>query len=120
MRGIRGAITVEHNNKEEIWQATRELLLEIIKRNEIATEDIASCIFTVTKDLTDGFPARGARGIAGFEFVPLLDLQQLDVDGALERCIRVLMFVNTDKSQREVEHVYLGGAQNLRKDLAKK
>ena len=117
MRGIRGAITVEHNEKEEIWQAAQKLLTELLKKNEIATTDIAACIFSVTKDLDAGFPARGARGIAGFERVPLMDVQQMDVAGALPHCIRVLLLVNTDKMQQEVQPVYLGEAVKLRRDL---
>ena len=44
-RGIRGAITLSSNTKEEIKSATIELLNEMIKENDISTEDIAFAIF---------------------------------------------------------------------------
>ena len=41
-----------------------------------------------------------------------------DVEGALDRIIRVLMHVESDKSKGEISHIYLHGATALRKDLA--
>ena len=34
--------------------------------------------------------------------------------GGQERCIRILILWNTDKSQREIKHVYLREATGLR------
>ena len=117
MRGIRGAITVEKNSKDEIHAAARELVAEILNRNQIATEDIGAAIFSMTEDLTAAFPTAGVRKISGFEFVPLFDARQLAIDGSLEKCIRVLLLVETEKSQREIQHDYLRGAEKLRPDL---
>ncbi len=116
IRGIRGAITCDHNSREEILRRTEELLSEIFKRNEIEVEKISAIIFTVTKDLNKTFPAEAARKM-GLKFVPLLDMQEMDVEGALEKVIRVLVLYDTEKSQNEIKHVYLRGASNLRRDL---
>ena len=116
VRGIRGAITVERNDRQEIIEATQELVKTIIKRNQLSTEDICSAFFTVTPDLNAEFPAKAARAL-GWDYVPLLCAQELDVAGAIARCVRVLVHVNTTKSQREIKHVYLREAANLRPDL---
>ena len=114
-RGIRGATTVEENTAEAILTATRELLELIVEANDLKTEDVASAIFTTTPDLTTAFPARAARQM-GWQDAALLDVQEILVPGSLERCIRVLIHWNTEKSVAEVRHVYLRGAQALRPD----
>ena len=116
LRGIRGAITVERNSAEEILAATGELLDTIIKENDIEAGDMASIIFTMTEDLDACFPARAARD-RGLKYVPLLDARELDVPGSLPRCIRILIHINTDKSQREIKHIYLKEAASLREDI---
>jgi len=116
-RGIRGAITLEVNTKEEIRNATIELLSDMLKQNEIKTEDISFAIFTLTKDLNSDFPAKYARENCGFTQVPMMCYTELDVEGALEKCLRVLLNVNTDKKQEEIKHIYLKGAKVLRKDI---
>ncbi|MFQ5813846.1 MAG: chorismate mutase [Anaerolineae bacterium] len=114
-RGIRGATTVEKNTAEAILAATRELLALIIEANDLRVEDVASAIFTTTPDLTAAFPAQAAREM-GWRDVALLDVQETPVPGSLERCIRVLIHWNTEKSAAEIRHVYLKGAQALRPD----
>jgi chorismate mutase len=115
-RGIRGAITADADDKVAIAQATQRLLKEMMRRNEIELDDIASILFTVTPDLHAGFPALAAREM-GWTWVPMLHACEIDVPGALGRCIRVLMHVNTTRRAAEVEHVYLDGAVTLRPDL---
>lgn len=117
LRGIRGAITVERNLSEEIVAATRELIEAITKENGLDPEDIASVIFTVTADLDAEFPATAVREM-GWKYVPLMCANEINVPGSLSKCIRVLIHVNTEKSQRELKHIYLRGAAGLRKDLA--
>jgi chorismate mutase len=114
IRGIRGATTVTNNTQEEILSATKELLAEIVARNDIKIEDISSIIFTVTKDLNAEFPALAARQL-GWEDTPLLCAVEIEVPNSLKKCIRVLLQVNTDKSQRDMKHVYLREAVNLRR-----
>jgi chorismate mutase len=50
-------------------------------------------------------------------FVPLLCAQEIPVPGAMPRCLRILLHVNTNVSPRDIEHVYLRDAQRLRPDL---
>ncbi|OLN30209.1 chorismate mutase [Desulfosporosinus metallidurans] len=116
VRGIRGATTVERNDAAEIREATMELLKMILDENQLCTEDLVSAIFTVTSDLNADFPASSAREI-GWQLVPLLCATEIPVPGALPRCIRVLLHVNTERSQREIRHVFLRNAVSLRKDL---
>ncbi|MGQ9511973.1 chorismate mutase [Thermodesulfitimonas sp.] len=117
VRGIRGAITVAGNTREEIIAATKELLLALVRENGIEIEDIASIFFTLTPDLNAEFPALAAREL-GWRYVPLLCAQEIDVPGATGKVLRVLMHVNTEKSQRELKHLYLKGAATLRLDLS--
>ncbi|MGV3608398.1 MAG: chorismate mutase [Planctomycetaceae bacterium] len=116
-RGVRGATTVESNSKEEILAATRQLLALLIRINNIDTEMVASATFSVTSDLNAEFPALAARQL-GWIDVPLLCTYEIDVPGSLRRCIRILVLWNTDKSQRDIRHVYVNEAVRLRPDLS--
>lgn len=118
VRGIRGAITVEENDKEQILQATRELFRQMVKRNQVIAEDVACIQITVTQDLTAAFPAQAIRSEANWDLVPLICANEMEVPGALPRCIRLLLLVNTDKSLADMRHVYLRKAVRLRPDLA--
>jgi len=115
-RGIRGATTVEHNDREEILAATTELLQLLISRNELRAEDVASVIFTVTEDLDAEFPALAARYL-GWTEVALICTREIPVPGSLGKCIRILLHVNTTRSAAEIQHVYIRGAVNLRPTL---
>ncbi|MGB9812289.1 MAG: chorismate mutase [Thermovenabulum sp.] len=116
VRGIRGAITVNSNTKEEVINATKELLQEMIKENEVAIDDICFILFSATEDIDAAFPAQAAREL-GMENVPLLDFAQMKVKGALKSCIRILMVFNSDKKLEEIKHIYLREAKRLRPDL---
>lgn len=119
VRGIRGAVTVEANEAKLISEATLAMVREIMEANEIDPADICSVLITVTQDLDDSFPAQAVRQLPGWELVPLMCALEVPVKGSLERCVRLMVLVNTEKSQAEIQHVYLGGAQALRPDLAK-
>lgn len=116
-RGVRGAITLNANTKEEIQNATIELLNEMLEKNEIKTEDISFAIFTLTTDLNADFPAKYARLNCGFNQVPMMCYQELDVPDSLKMCLRILLNINTTKTQNEIKHIYLKGATILRGDL---
>ncbi len=116
VRGIRGAITVERDEAALLLDATERLLREIVAQNGVVPDDIASALFTLTPDLRSQFPAAAARRM-GWTLVPLLNFTEIGVPGGLGLCIRVLLHVNTDKSSREIVHVYLDGARVLRPDL---
>ena len=119
VRGIRGAINIAVNTKEEILSKSRELLEAIVKANGIAAEDIACAIFTLTPDLNADFPAYAARQL-GWRDVPLMCARELDVPAAMEKVIRVLLLVNSDTPSSKIKHQYLGDTPKLRPDLAQK
>lgn len=115
LHALRGAITVERNDADEILAATRELMSRLMERNQLGPEQMVSCIFTATTDLTAQFPAVAARDL-GLDRVPLLCTQEIDVPGALERVIRVLIHYYADNGHQP-QHVYLRDARALRTDL---
>jgi chorismate mutase len=117
VRGIRGATTVEANTRDAILDATRELLGELVRVNQLSSDDVASAWFTMTSDLNAEFPAVVARQEFGWTHVALECLQEMDVPGSLRMCLRILLHVNTERAQNEVCHVYLRGAAVLRPDL---
>jgi len=116
-RGIRGATTVAEDTPAAVLQATRELLEALVEANAIEIDDVASVVFTVTQDLSGEYPARAAREM-GWTDTALLGATEMDVPGGLPRCVRVLLHVNTERSQRQVQHVYLHDARALRPDRA--
>ncbi len=119
-RGIRGAITVEDDTPEQIEKATIELFEKIVGLNNIISEDISHTIFTMTKDLKSAYPAKFLRQHFDVDFVPLMCMNELEIEGSLKKCIRVLVVINTTKSQNEIKHVYLNEAKKLRPDIAAK
>ena len=116
VRGIRGATTVTANDREAILDAASELLEAIVRLNEIEHDHVASIIFTATADLNAEFPAVAARQL-GWTDIALECMPEMNVPGSLQRCLRILMHVNTPRSPRELVHVYLRGARALRPDL---
>ncbi|MBI2401985.1 MAG: chorismate mutase [Gemmatimonadetes bacterium] len=115
VRGIRGAITVERDTPQDILAATRELLAAMVQANQLEPDDIASVLFTTTPDLSGDYPARAAREL-GWSAVPLLGATEMHVPGALARCIRVLLHVNTTTHPSRIKHIYLREARALRPD----
>ncbi|MCX7843164.1 MAG: chorismate mutase [Clostridia bacterium] len=116
VRAIRGAITVENNDAQEIISATKLLLEEIEKENKLVRDDIISALFTVTHDLNAAFPAVAARQI-GWTSISLMCMNEINVPGSLEKCIRVMVQFNTDKQNTDLKHIYLRGAKILRPDI---
>ncbi len=114
-RGVRGATTCEENTREAILAATRELLTQIIERNGILIDDVASVFFTTSPDLTAEFPAAAAREL-GWNHVAMLCAHEMSVPHGLRYCIRVMIHWNTDKRPEEIRHVYLHRAVHLRPD----
>ena len=118
IRGIRGATTITENSSLQILAETEKLVLEMAKENKIDPEDVASVIVSTTTDITAAFPAKAVRSIPDWTYVPVMCTHEMDVPGAIKQCIRILMHVNTSRSQREIRHVYLNEAIKLRPDLA--
>lgn len=116
MRGIRGATCLQRDDAAEMADAVGELLGQMLSRNGIANDDVVSVLLTCTPDLTSAFPAAGARAF-GLVDTPLMCAQEMDVDGALPRVVRILAHVETAAPRSAIEHVYLRGAEVLRQDL---
>ena len=114
-RGIRGATTADANTPEAILETTTELLAELMRANDLRVSDVASAVFTTTRDLNAEFPAVAANRM-GWTDVALLCGHEMDVPGSLGMCLRVLLHVNTEKEPHELVHVYLRGATALRPD----
>ncbi len=112
---LRGAVSVERNDAQDILGATTQLMREIMARNALAPDSVVSCIFTATRDLNAEFPAVAARAV-GFDRVPLLCAREIPVPQSMPRVIRVLIHYYADE-EHVPAHVYLGDARELRTDL---
>lgn len=117
MRAVRGATCLSANDAEEMREAVVELLRAMLDRNAIAMDDLVSVLLTATPDLTCAFPAAYARDM-GMLDVPLICAQEIDVDGALPHVVRVMMHADIDTPRSQIQHVYLRGAEALRRDIA--
>lgn len=113
---LRGATTLTHDERDHLLERVETLLAEMMSRNGVEHDDLISIFFTATPDVHSVFPAAAARRM-GLGDVPLICAQELDIDGAMPRCIRVLMQINTERSRAELRHVYLEDARSLRDDL---
>lgn len=114
---IRGATTVDEDEPTVVRTATAELLQRIVELNDLKSADIISVIFTVTPDLRSAFPAHAARAL-GWNDVALLCTMEIPVPGAIPRCIRVLLHVETTTPRKRLRHVYLREARGLRPEWA--
>lgn len=117
VQGVRGATTVTENNKDEILNESAVLIKSIIEENNLDTEDIISITFTMTKDLDQAYPAVAVREILNITDVPLLNFEEKYVEGSLGKCIRALLYINTNKSKSEIKHIYLNDSKILRTDI---
>jgi chorismate mutase len=116
IRALRGATTIDQDTTNEVIMYTKELLLEMISRNDIDKEDLISILFTSTNDIHSAFPAVAAREL-GFGDVPLMCAGELDIVNSTPLCIRVMMHLETTRKRADMRHVYLRGAKGLRDDL---
>src|ERR671929_161145 len=117
VRAIRGATQVDADDREQVLEATRELVSTVMERNGLGHDDVISILFTATPDLVSEFPALAAREL-GFGDVPLMCATEIDVPHALPRVLRLMAHVETDRPRAEIQHVYLRGAVALRRDIA--
>ena len=113
---MRGATTVDADEADQIRARVSEMLAAIVERNAVSNEDLISCFFTATSDITAMFPATAARDF-GWHDVPLLGAVELAVRNATPRCIRVLVHVASTRRRDQIRHVYLHGAVDLRNDV---
>lgn len=119
IRGVRGATTVKENKEDEILDATEKLFRTMVMANKINAKEVASVFISVTEDITATFPAKAMRRLTGWGHVPVMCMREIPVPGALEKCVRIMMHVNTSMPQDEITHIYLEEAVALRPDLVK-
>ena len=118
VRAVRGATQLEEDVREHLLERVAEMVLDVIESNGLAVDDFISVIFTATSDLHSEFPAYAARRL-GFDDVPLICARELEIEGSMPRVVRMLAHVETHLTRADITHVYLHGAANLRRDLAK-
>lgn len=116
VRALRGATTLDVDDRDQLVERTQELIHALFDRNGLVEDDLVSIVFTATEDISSGFPALAARE-AGFVHTPLLCARELEVEGGIPRCVRVLVHAYTTRSKDELRHVYLHDARQLRQDL---
>lgn len=116
VRALRGATTVDRDEREHLLERTQELIAALFERNGLSEDDLISIVFTATDDVSAAYPAEAAR-LAGITHVPLLCARELDIDGGIPRCIRVLVHAYSDRSVHDLRHPYLHAARQLRTDL---
>lgn len=116
MLALRGATTLDEDERDHLLDRVTVLLREMMERNGVHHDDLISILFTATDDLHSCFPALAARHM-GLGDVPLICARELEIEGGMPRCIRVLMHLTTERSRGELRHVYLEEARALRDDL---
>lgn len=116
MIGIRGATTINNNNEEEIFINTVALMEEVIYSNSLERNRITAVFFSCTKDITAAYPAKAVREM-GFTDIPLMCFQEMNVLDSLQKCIRLCVFYNEEIDKKDVRHIYLNNAKQLRPDL---
>jgi chorismate mutase len=118
VRAVRGATQLEEDVREHMLERVAEMVSDVMASNGLGVDDFISILFTATPDLVSEFPAYAARRL-GFTDVPLVCAREIDVEGAMPRVVRMLAHVETDLPKADITHVYLHGAANLRRDLAR-
>jgi chorismate mutase len=113
---LRGATTLERDDREHLMERVTELLSGMLERNDVDHDDVISIVFTATDDIRCGFPAAAARAM-GMGDIPLLCARELDIDGGMPRCVRILLHLTTERTRSQLRHVYLHEARSLRDDL---
>lgn len=116
---IRGAITIEENTRECIIKNSEELLKEVLIQNDIEKDDIINIIFSATKDVTKAYPAIATRNL-GITDCPIMCTQELNIENSLPMCIRIMITMCTNKTKKDIKHIYLKDAKKLRPDIALK
>jgi chorismate mutase len=110
---LRGAITIDSDEADDVLRHTTRLLETLYARNDLTHDDFVSLIFTATSDITSVAPAVAARRF-GLTEVPLICLQEMHVEGGLARCIRIMAHLDLDRPRNSLRHVFLRGAVVLR------
>lgn len=118
VRAVRGATQLDEDTREHMLERVAEMVLDVMRSNDLTVDDFISIFFTATEDLNSEFPAYAARRL-GFDDVPLMCARELEIEGSMPRVVRMMAHVETHLSRAEVTHVYLHGAARLRRDLTR-
>ena len=116
MKIIRGATTVEKDEKEAIVQAVKELLDAVFVKNALLKKDVKGIVFSLTTDIHSYHPAKAARE-CGYDFAPLFACIEPDIVNGLKFCIRLMLFTELSDACK-IQHIYQKGATVLRKDIS--
>lgn len=119
-RGIRGATTIEKNTEKDILACTKQLLEEMITQNKVEPTDVSHVFISVTEGVNAIFPAKALRAFEHWTYVPVMCMQEVPVQGSLQKCIRIMMVAHTTLEQHEIHHAFQNDAIQLRPDLVKK
>ncbi|QIK66546.1 chorismate mutase [Nocardioides sp. HDW12B] len=118
VRAVRGATQLDEDTREHMLERVAEMVLDVMRSNDLTVDDFISIFFTATEDLNAEFPAYAARRL-GFDDVPLMCARELEIEGSMPRVVRMMAHVETHLSRAEITHVYLHGAARLRRDLTR-
>ena len=115
---LRGATTVESDNREEVIRNVKALYEAILKENELEEEDLVYIHFSQTKDIRTINAASALRASGYGQAVPLFCTQEADVENSLKYCIRVLILVVHPENKKK-KMIYLERSSALRPDYQK-
>ncbi|HHH85099.1 MAG TPA: chorismate mutase [Firmicutes bacterium] len=112
MKVVRGAINIPANTKEEIQKGTQELFNAVLQEARIKPHQINYLIVSSTPDITAFYPCAAIRNL-GYDTLPMLCVQEMDVEGSLPLTIRFLL---TAHGKNRRFFCYLRDTSRLRRE----
>lgn len=106
IRGIRGATTVEQDTDKDITAKTTQLIGKMITENDIKPEQVVQILISATSDIHAAFPAKVVRTFDGWRHVPVMCMQEMDVEHGLKKCIRIMMTVQTSGKMKSATYIW--------------
>ncbi len=113
MKVVRGAVNIPSNTEEEIRKGTQELFAGVLKKASIKPRQIHFLLISATPDITASYPCAAIRSL-GFETLPLLCVQEMNVEKSLPLTIRFLL---TARGRDKRFFCYLRETSRLRESL---
>jgi chorismate mutase len=107
---VRGAVNIPSNSREEIRKGTLELFETVLRRARIKPSRIISLLISATPDITASYPCAAIRNL-GYETLPMLCVQEMNVDESLPLTIRFLL---TARGRNRRFFCYLRDTSQLR------
>ena len=115
---IRGATTADCDDAKAITESTVELIAEMKKYIDFSVARAVNIFITTTADITAFYPARAIRESGLLDGCPLFSALEPPISGSLQKCIRVMLTIDTEDENFAPKHIYLKGAAALRPDLS--